>query len=144
MPAPDHLLAATRRRDWQSGSHRGKEVLANWVLLAMGMVNKHMEDIMENKGLLGSLFDLSFSEFVTTRVIKVLFILGLIGAGIGSLMFIWAGFSAGFLKGVLFLILSPLVFLLWTLGARIWCELIIVAFRIAENTSRLVELRKAE
>lgn len=99
---------------------------------------------MENKGTIGLLFDLSFSEFVTTRVIKILFILGVIGAGIGSLMFIVAGFSAGFLKGLLFLILSPLVFLLWTLGARIWCELIIVAFRIAENTSRMVEQGKTE
>lgn len=97
---------------------------------------------MDNKGLLGSLFDLSFSEFVTTRVIKVLFVIGVIFAGIGSLTFIVTGFHAGFLKGVLFLILSPLVFLLWTLGARIWCELIIVVFRIAENTSRMVEQTK--
>lgn len=99
---------------------------------------------MENKGLLGSLFDLSFSEFVTTRVIKVLFILGVIFAGIGSLAFIVSGFRGGFLKGLLFLILSPLVFLLWTLGNRIWCELIIVAFRIAENTSRMVEQCKKD
>jgi len=94
---------------------------------------------MDNKGSLGLLFDLSFSEFVTTRVIKVLFIIGVLFAGIGSLTFIWSGFQGGFLKGLLFLILSPLVFLLWTLGARIWCELIIVAFRIAENTSRMVQ-----
>jgi len=100
--------------------------------------------VMEEKSTIGLLFDLSFSEFVTTRVIKVLFILGVIGAGIGSLTFIVAGFSGGFLKGLLFLLLSPLVFLLWTLGARIWCELIIVAFRIAENTSRLVEQGKAQ
>lgn len=99
---------------------------------------------MENKGTIGLLFDLSFSEFVTTRVIKILFILGVVGAAIGSLMFIVAGFSDGFFKGLLFLILSPLVFLLWTLGARIWCELIIVAFRIAENTSRMVEKGKTE
>ncbi|MCC5843569.1 MAG: DUF4282 domain-containing protein [Verrucomicrobia bacterium] len=42
-------------------------------------------------------------------------------------------------KGIMFLILSPLLFLLYVLGARIWCEMIIVLFRIAENTSRLVE-----
>ncbi len=99
---------------------------------------------MENKGTIGLLFDLSFSEFVTTRMIKFLYVLGIVGAAIGSLTFLVAGFSGGFFKGLLFLILSPLVFLLWTLGARIWCELIIVAFRIAENTSRLVEQGKTE
>jgi len=37
------------------------------------------------------------------------------------------------------LILSPLVFLLYAILVRMWCELIIVVFRIAEKTGRLVE-----
>ncbi len=99
---------------------------------------------MENKGTIGLLFDLSFSEFVTTRMIKVLYVLGIIGAAIGSLIMLGTGFRNGFGSGLLALILAPLVFLLWTLLARMWCELIIVAFRIAENTSRLVEQGKTE
>jgi len=99
---------------------------------------------MDGKSSLGMLFDLSFTEFVTTRVIKVLFIIGVIAAAIGSLVFLWSGIRSGFGRGLLTLVLTPVIFLLWTLGARIWCELIIVAFRIAENTSRLVEQRKAE
>ncbi len=99
---------------------------------------------MDNKGTLGLLFDLSFSEFVTTRIIKVLFVLGIVFAGIGSLMILGKGFNAGFLSGLLSLVIAPLAFLLWTLMARMWCELIIVAFRIAENTSRLVEQGKNE
>lgn len=99
---------------------------------------------MEEKGTVGLLFDLSFSEFVTTRIIKVLFILGIIGAGIGSLVMLGTGFKNGFGAGLLALILAPLAFLFWTLMARMWCELIIVAFRIAENTSRLVEQGKKE
>ena len=97
------------------------------------------EFIMQNKGSIGMLFDLSFSEFVTTRVIKVLFIIGVIFAAIGSIALIVTGFSAGAGQGVLFLILSPIVFLLYVLLARIWCEIIIVVFRIGENTSRLVD-----
>ncbi|MCB1069169.1 MAG: DUF4282 domain-containing protein [Verrucomicrobia bacterium] len=92
---------------------------------------------MNQKGLLGALFDLSFSEFVTTRVIKVLFIIGIVFAGFGALTLLVSGFSSGFGKGLLMLILSPLVFLLYVLGARIWCEIIIVVFRIAENTARI-------
>jgi hypothetical protein len=94
---------------------------------------------MSQKSSIGILFDLSFSEFVTTRVIKLLFIIGVFFAAIGTIILILSGFSDGIGKGIMFLILSPLLFLLYVLGARIWCEMIIVLFRIAENTSRLVE-----
>ncbi len=94
---------------------------------------------MSQKSSIGILFDLSFSEFVTTRVIKLLFIIGVFFAAIGTIILIVSGFSDGIGKGIMFLILSPLFFLLYVLGARIWCEMIIVLFRIAENTSRLVE-----
>lgn len=97
---------------------------------------------MAQKNSIGMLFDLSFSEFVTTRVIKVLFILGVIFAAIGTITLILGGFSASTGRGSFFLILSPLFFFLYVLGVRIWCEMIIVIFRIAENTSRLVEQNK--
>ena len=97
---------------------------------------------MTTKGSVGMLFDLSFTEFVTTRVIKVLFIIGVIFAAIGTIALIVAGFSAGAGMGILFLLLSPIAFLLYVLAARIWCEMIIVLFRIAENTSRLVDQNK--
>lgn len=37
---------------------------------------------MDNKGFFGGLFDLSFKEFVTIRVIKVLFVLAIIISGV--------------------------------------------------------------
>ncbi len=98
---------------------------------------------MKNKGFIGMLFDLSFSEFVTTRLIKILFIIGVVFAAICSLSFIVGGFSAGAGEGILFLILSPIVFFLFVLISRIWCELIIVMFRIAENTGRIVDQGKS-
>lgn len=99
---------------------------------------------MSQNNPIGMLFDLSFSEFVTTRVIKLLFIIGVAFAAIGTLALIVGGFSDGAGKGFLFLILSPILFLLYVLGARIWCEMIIVLFRIAENTGRLVDQNKPE
>lgn len=99
---------------------------------------------MSQKNPVGMLFDLSFSEFVTTRVIKLLFLLGVVFAGLGTLVIIVSGFSAGIGRGLISLIISPLVFLLYVLGARIWCEMIIVIFRIAENTSRMVGQQRAE
>lgn len=100
---------------------------------------------MAQKGFLGGLLDLSFKEFITIRVIKVLYILAIIGSAIGGIIMLIGGFislgsSVG--RGLLMIIGSPLVFLLYVLMARIWLEIVVVLFRIAENTSALVEQGK--
>ncbi len=99
---------------------------------------------MNQKGALETLFDFSFSEFITTRIIKIIFIIGILGAAVGTLFFIIAGFSYKVLVGILFLLVSPIIFFIYVLAARVWCEMIIVIFKIAENTSRLVEQKKHE
>jgi hypothetical protein len=105
-----------------------------------------MEDqVMEKgfwEGLLSSFMDFSFSEFVTTRLIKILYILGIIGAGLFALSVIVSGFSSSIGIGIISLVLSPIVFVLCVLYVRICLELIIVLFRIAENTAELVKLQK--
>jgi hypothetical protein len=104
---------------------------------------------MEAKGFFGTLFDLSFSEFITTKLIKVLYILLLILVAIG---FVIAFFSSlvtmfsrgGFLAGLLGIVLAPIGALIYVILARMWMELIIVIFRIAENTTELVRLKRGE
>ncbi|MEZ4601403.1 MAG: DUF4282 domain-containing protein [Syntrophotaleaceae bacterium] len=96
------------------------------------------------EGILGSFLDFSFSEFVTTRLIKVLYILGIACAVIMGLSMIISGFGNGFGTGILSLILSPIAVVLAILAVRIYLELLIVLFRIAENTSDLVKLQKPE
>ena len=99
----------------------------------------------EQKGFFGSLFDLSFSEFVTTKIIKFLFILAIIGSGIGALGVVITGFASNSgAIGILFLLLSPVVFIIFVLLSRVWLELVIVVFRIAENTTQLVRQKKPE
>jgi uncharacterized membrane protein len=92
---------------------------------------------MEDKGFIGALFDLSFSEFVTTRVIKVLYIIGIIVSAVFSIYFMFQGFSRGFFAGVGSIVLSPVVFFLMVVLLRIYMEIVIVLFRIAENIQRL-------
>ncbi|MDH3604232.1 MAG: DUF4282 domain-containing protein [Candidatus Tectomicrobia bacterium] len=99
---------------------------------------------MAPKSLLGSLFDFSFTEFITTRIISILFILGVVVSGLGALGFIISGFASSVGRGILFLILSPIIFLIHVLIARIWCEIVIVVFRIAENTGRLVDQNRPD
>jgi hypothetical protein len=99
----------------------------------------------EKKGFIASLFDLSFTEFVTTRIIKFLFVLAIIGSAIMALAVVIAGFSAeSGATGIFTLLLSPVVFFLYILFSRICLELIIVIFRIAENIGHLAEQNKPE
>lgn len=98
---------------------------------------------MAEKSFLSSLFDLSFTEFITTRVIKVLFILAIIVSAIAAVVMIVTGFVGGALSGIVLLIISPILFLVFVILARVWLELVIVIFRIAENTGRLAEQSRA-
>lgn len=101
-----------------------------------------VEDDTREKGLLEKLFDFSFSSFVTPSIIKLLFALCILFSVVASLMIILSGFSNGVATGVVCLILSPLIFFLHVLFARVYLEVLIVLFRIAENTADLVRLNE--
>ena len=81
---------------------------------------------MQDKGFFGALFDFSFSSFVTTKIIKFLYILIIIG------LVVWLVASTvmqGFMGFVVGVIGAAVMFLL----SRIYLELMIVVFRMAEN-----------
>jgi hypothetical protein len=89
-----------------------------------------------NKGFFVRLFDLSFSDFVTTKIVSLLYIIAIILAGLLSLAMLSNGLnSRSGWTGVASLISAPLFFFLFVLLARIWLEAVVVVFRIADNTS---------
>lgn len=90
------------------------------------------------QGFLASLFDFSFQEFITTRIVKVLFVLGIIASGLWAIVFLLTGLSQGGAFAFGALIGAPLGFLMIVLGTRVWLELIIVVFRVADHTAELV------
>ena len=95
---------------------------------------------MEPKGFFGRLFDLSFNEFITTKIITTLFVIAIIASGFGGLAVLVALFARKTLMGVVGgLILGPLAFFFYVILARIWLETLIVLFRIAENTSKMIK-----
>jgi len=94
---------------------------------------------MEVKGFFGSLFDFSFTEFITPRIIKLLFVLAIIISGIAALVMFFVGIVQGGAGALLAIILAPLLFLIYVVGARVWLELIMIMFRIADNTDKLAE-----
>jgi len=92
------------------------------------------------KGFFQALFDFSFSAFITPKLIKVLYILFMIMIGLGCLAFVIAAFAANAAAGILvLLIVAPIIFLFYVIMARVYLELVIALFRIAENTTELVE-----
>src|SRR3954451_3949105 len=58
----------------------------------------------EAKGFVGALFDLSFSSFITTKLIKILYIIAIILAGLEALSVIGYGFMMGSVAGLVTLV----------------------------------------
>jgi hypothetical protein len=91
----------------------------------------------ENKGgSFGALVDFSFSRFVTLKLIKVIYFLVFIIAAIVSVVIVVAAFMEDTNWGIGALLLSPVLFLINILIARVYMELVVVLFRIEENTRK--------
>ena len=83
-----------------------------------------------------ALFDFSFSEFITTKIIKLLYILTIIIAALVWLGFMVAMFSSksGILGVLAGLIGAPIGFAVQVIFTRVGYEILIVVFGIAEHT----------
>jgi hypothetical protein len=100
---------------------------------------------MPNQGFLASLFDVSFSSLVTTRVIKVLYILSMVMIGLAALFFIGAAFNNSAAAGLFTLVvIAPFVSLLYLVYVRVLLEIVIAIFRIMETNVELVALQRAQ
>lgn len=92
------------------------------------------------QGFLQSLFDFSFTSFITTKIIKVLYALSMLVDGLLCLFLVVSAFAISTGIGVVTLIIvAPLVFLLLVTYARVALELIMVIFRISEHTGEIAE-----
>jgi len=100
------------------------------------------------KSFLAALYDLSFHAFITPKIIQVVYFIALIGIGIGSLAYLGSAFmpeysffgppqGPSFGGIILHIILTPIIFVLGSIAARIYLEFIVAVFRIAENTEGL-------
>jgi hypothetical protein len=96
------------------------------------------------KGFLASLFDPSFSSLITTKVIKVIYILSMILIALGALVLVVAAFSNSAGAGLFVLVIvAPFVSLLYLIYTRVLLEVIIALFRIMETNAELVALQRA-
>src|SRR5262245_9012275 len=81
--------------------------------------------LMQAKGFLASLFDYSFSTFITSRIIKVLYILTTIVLVLWTIAVILWAFNASTGLGIgMLLIGGPIFFLISLIYSRVVLELI--------------------
>jgi hypothetical protein len=95
---------------------------------------------MDNNGFLKNLFDTSFSEFLTTKIIRVIYIIGIAFCAVVALIFLFSG-DQNFLVR---LIGAPLAFFLYVILLRVWLEVVMVIFKIADNTDKMVATQSSE
>lgn len=96
-----------------------------------------MADGNDAHGILSSLLDFSFTSFVTTKLIKLLYALGMLLGGLSAIGGILGAFADSFGRGVVALILGPILFLLYAMYLRVVLEVLAVVFRIAEDVRTL-------
>lgn len=88
-------------------------------------------------GILASLLDFSFTSFLTTKLIKILYALGFGLAALASVGSILGAFSDSFGAGLGSLIFVPLFFLIFVMYLRVMLEVLAVLFRIAEDVREI-------
>ena len=94
----------------------------------------------DTRGFLGALFDFGFTSFVTPKVIKVLYMLIVIGTVVSALVFTIIAFKASTVFGFLTLVFGDPLFILIVLAIyRIILEFFVVTFRVAEDIRALRE-----
>ncbi len=93
---------------------------------------------MDNKvSFIGKLFDMSFSNFITINIMSIMYVICIILTCIAGLFMIFGGFmQGGFMGGIGGIIIAAIIVPLGVIFSRVNCEMILVLFRIAENTKK--------
>jgi hypothetical protein len=89
---------------------------------------------MNETGFFGTLFDLSFSRFIASKLIKFVYVLAIIAGVIVVVVAVVSGFGSGQpVQGIIALIVGPFAFFAYLILIRLYCEFFIVVFAIAED-----------
>ena len=95
---------------------------------------------MNEQGFFGTLFDFTFSRFIATRLIKLAYAVAMIVGIAGVVAAVVAGLGSGQPgAGLIALVVGPIVFFMYLIVVRLWCEFFIVIFAMAED---LDDIRK--
>jgi Domain of unknown function (DUF4282) len=96
------------------------------------------QDVSGSRGFLASLFDFGFNSFVTPKVVKAVYVLAMILIALWLLAFAVAAFAVNRVLGIAALfILCPILFIVELALWRLFLELVMVIFRIADDVRDL-------
>ncbi len=98
-----------------------------------------MRSRSKSSDILTSLFDFSFREFVTIKLVKLIYGLAIVIFALLAVLLVTLGLSRSPLTALVALIFASLVFLFSITFVRICLELAVVFFRIADNTAEIAE-----
>jgi hypothetical protein len=85
------------------------------------------------RGFFESLMDTRFDSLITPKLIRLLYVIGMVILTIAVIAVIIGGFVESAGTGVLALVLAPIVALIYLVVLRVYLELVIVAFKIREG-----------
>jgi hypothetical protein len=107
------------------------------------------EEVKERAGVLKGLIDFRFQNLVATKIIPILYVLTLLLILLAGLFYFFV-FGGGalisgikrqaaglILTGFAIMIVTPLLMLLYTVMVRVWCESVIVFFRMKDDVAQI-------
>jgi hypothetical protein len=98
------------------------------------------ERMLKKAGLLLALFDFSFNKLVTPRIVKFLYILSLLYAGLLTILCIIVGFNVSKGFGIFVLIIgAPLILLINVFYSRVLLETVQMTLRMTHHTAELIK-----
>jgi hypothetical protein len=98
-------------------------------------------------GFFKALFDFRFEQFITPRIIGVVYALAMVLIGLGALFLVWSGLRSIYsgvrydmgglaVRGLIYLVLAPVLSLLYLAMVRVFLEGVLVLFKIKDNTAK--------
>jgi hypothetical protein len=101
------------------------------------------QSAIDAKGLLGVLLDASFNNFIAVKIIRIIYKIEVVLSILAGITVFIGSFFVVRLWGI---ILGPiagfLIFFIMLVLARIWCELMIVLFKIAEDVAVIAKEKR--
>ncbi|MCD4751333.1 MAG: DUF4282 domain-containing protein [Thermoanaerobaculales bacterium] len=106
--------------------------------------------VTQHVGFVRSLFDFRFDAFITPRLITTFYVLGMIVVGITFLALLFSGFTSivsgikfsrwGMVfMGFLWLVLAPVLSIIYLAFVRMFFELVMVLFKIKDGITTLAD-----
>lgn len=92
-----------------------------------------MKNKIKNNDFLKRLFDFSFKKFITTKIVRFIFWVNIIIAGIIGVLIIVGAFKQSIVLGILAVILSPIFYIVYVAILRVILEVVRIVFRIEEH-----------